>query len=384
MDDARLFNSEMDAMTAETTNPMFGPNKFKLGLFRMNCEGGLAITKAAHRWRADWDDVLAVSKLADDAGLDLILPLARWKGYGGSIDNAAHSFEVLTQGAALAAATHRIAIFVTVHVPLVHPVFAAKAVATIDHVSHGRVGLNMVCGWNKQEFDMFGADLIAHDDRDEQGLEWYEVFSRLMAGERFDYDGRFYRIRDAYSKPTSIQQPRPVTLSAAGSPVGRAFAAKTSDFLFAVPNGIDHARDLVSEIRTNAAEAKRHAEIFGIAHVVCRETQQEAEEFYHHYAVEFADNEAIDNWLGAKLATSDSLPKEILAERKRIAGGHGSVPLVGTPERVAEEIIGLHDAGLGGTTVSFFDFKDELPLFLDRVLPILEQAGIREPARVGP
>ena len=157
-------------MNAATTNPMFGPNKFKLGLFRMNCEGGLAITSAAGRWRADWDDILAVSKLADDAGLDLILPLARWKGYGGSIDNAAHSFEVLTQGAALAAATRGIAVFVTVHVPLVHPVFAAKSVATIDHISHGRVGLNMVCGCNKEEFDMFGADLIPHDDRDDEIL----------------------------------------------------------------------------------------------------------------------------------------------------------------------------------------------------------------------
>ncbi len=67
-------------MTVETTNPMFGPNKFKLGLFRMNCEGGLAITKAPDRWRADWDDILAVARLADEAGLDLILPLARWKG----------------------------------------------------------------------------------------------------------------------------------------------------------------------------------------------------------------------------------------------------------------------------------------------------------------
>src|SRR5262245_41811906 len=115
-----------------------GTNKFKLGVFRMNCAGGLAITKAPERWKAQWDDIVAATQIADRARFELVLPLARWRGYGGEIDNAAWSFETMTQGAALAAVTHHAAIFVTVHVPLVHPVFAAKAVATIDHVSHGR------------------------------------------------------------------------------------------------------------------------------------------------------------------------------------------------------------------------------------------------------
>ena len=63
--------------------------------------------------------------------------------------------------------------------------------------------------------------------------------------------------------------------------------------------------------------------------------------------------------------------------RMRMAGGHGSFPLVGTPEHVAAEICGLYRAGLAGTTLSFFDFKGELPFFVDRVLPLLERAGLR-------
>lgn len=366
-------------MAEATQNPMFGPNPFKLGVFRMNCEGGLCITKAPDRWQADWDDIVAVSQMADAAGFELNLPLARWKGYGGSIDNAALSYETLTQGAALAAATEHAAIFVTVHVPLVHPVFAAKAVATIDQVSHGRAGLNIVCGWNKQEFDMFGAELIDHDHRYDQGSEWYEVFLRLLAGERFDHKGRFYEIKDAYTKPVTLQQPRPVTMSAGGSPAGRAFAARAADFLFTVPKDLAHARQLVAEIKASSEAQDRHAGIFGIAHMVCRETQKEAEDFYNYYAVEMADNEALDNWVGAKQATSQSLPDEVIEQRKRIAGGHGSVPLIGTPEKVAGDIIALHEAGFAGTTLSFFDFKAELPFVIDRVLPLLEQAGIRQP-----
>jgi FMNH2-dependent dimethyl sulfone monooxygenase len=63
-----------------------GNNKFKLGLFRMNCAGGLAITRAPERWQAQWDDIVAAAQTADLAGFELILPLARWRGYGGEID----------------------------------------------------------------------------------------------------------------------------------------------------------------------------------------------------------------------------------------------------------------------------------------------------------
>jgi FMNH2-dependent dimethyl sulfone monooxygenase len=365
-------------------NPMFNENAFKLGIWRMNCEGGLCITEAPDRWTADWDDIQTVAQMADQAGFELILPVARWRGYGGKIDNAALSYETLTQGAALAAATEHTAIFVTVHVALVHPVFAAKAVATIDHVSHGRAGLNIVCGWNKEEFDMFGTELLDHDHRYDQGYEWYEIFTRLLTGERFDYTGKFYEIKDAYTKPVTLQRPRPVTMSAGGSLAGRAFASKAADFLFTVPKDLVHARQLVREIKAGADAVNRHTDIFGISHVVCRETQKEAEEFYDYYAVEHADVEAIDNWVGAKQATSQSMPTEVFQERRRIAGGHGSLPIIGSPDKVADDILALQKAGLAGTTISLFNFKQELPFFIDRVMPLLEQAGIRGPNLMGP
>jgi alkanesulfonate monooxygenase SsuD/methylene tetrahydromethanopterin reductase-like flavin-dependent oxidoreductase (luciferase family) len=356
-----------------------GGNRFKLGVFRMNCEGGLAITAAPERWQAQWDDIVAAARIADAAGLELLLPLARWRGYGGRVNNAAWSFETMTHGAALAAHTSQIRVFVTVHVPLVHPVFAAKAVASIDHISHGRAGLNIVCGWNKDEFDMFGVDTIAHDERYDQGYEWYDLFSRLVRGERFDHHGKFYRIRDAYSLPTTLQQPRPVTMSAGGSPKGKAFAAHVADYLFGVVRDPAHARELVATVSGTANSVGRNAQVFTISHVVCRETHGEAEDVYRYFAETMADREGIENWTGAKQATSQSHPPEVLANLRRMAGGHGSLPLVGTPQKIADDIVALARAGLAGTTLSFFDFRAELPFFVERVLPLLEQEGLRRP-----
>ena len=123
-------------------HPLHGPNRFKLGVFSANADGGLAITDVPERWRASWDDNLAAVKTADEAGLEFFLPIARWRGFGGKNHVREWSFETFTWAAGLAAVTQRIGLFMTVHVPLVHPVYAAKALATVDHISRGRAGLN--------------------------------------------------------------------------------------------------------------------------------------------------------------------------------------------------------------------------------------------------
>ena len=69
---------------------------------------------------------------------------------------------------------------------------------------------------------------------------------------------------------------------------------------------------------------------------------------------------------------------EIFNERKRYAGGLSSHPLIGRPETIVDELLRLHAAGIDGVTLSFVNFKDELPFFIDHVLPLLRQAGLRQ------
>jgi dimethylsulfone monooxygenase len=362
-----------------TANPLLNENGFKLGLFSINAEGGTAFTTVPNRWRAEWDEIAKLAQTADAAGLEFLLPIARWKGYGGATDVRGASFETLAHAAALAAITRRIAIFSTVHVPLVHPVFAAKALTTIDHVSHGRAGLNIVCGWNQDEFDMFGHRQLEHDDRYDQGLEWYSIVLRILeGGAPFDYDGRYYKLKQVVGSPPSVQRPRPVTLSAAFSPAGRRFAASTSDFLFTSLRSFDSAKPQIEEINRLAAEARRKVGVLTTTHVVCRETDAEAMRYYQYYAEEMADNDAVDFHQSKKEAHYGKVdPGAVKLERRRYAGGTGSYPLIGGPDRIAAEIVKMHETGFSGATLSFVNFNEELPFFVDRVLPLLRQAGLR-------
>ena len=62
---------------------MHSGNRFKLGLFAVNCSGGLTMTKAPERWEASWGNNLEAARISEEAGLEFILPVARWHGYRG-------------------------------------------------------------------------------------------------------------------------------------------------------------------------------------------------------------------------------------------------------------------------------------------------------------
>ena len=68
------------------TNPIVGSNTFKLGLFGANCDGGTSLSLAPERWPCNWDEVLALAVMADEAGIDFILPIAKWRGLGGDAE----------------------------------------------------------------------------------------------------------------------------------------------------------------------------------------------------------------------------------------------------------------------------------------------------------
>jgi alkanesulfonate monooxygenase SsuD/methylene tetrahydromethanopterin reductase-like flavin-dependent oxidoreductase (luciferase family) len=365
-------------MSSVPAHPLHGPNRFKLGVFSTNADGGLAITTVPERWQASWADNLAAARIADRAGLEFLLPIARWKGFGGRTHVREWSFETFTWAAGLAAATERIGLFMTVHVPLVHPVYAAKALATVDHVSNGRAGLNIVCGWNPDEFGMFGVTL--GDDAYGQAAEWIGIIERAYAADApFDHDGQHYKLRQVVSRPASLQHPRPVTMNAAFGAPGRDFAARHCDFLFSTFTDIADGARHVADIAGRAAAAGREVGIHTVCHVVCRDSQAEAEDYYDRYAVREADHAAVDEHMAKKKQFAQSHDDRAFAlYRQRFAGGAGTYPLVGTPARIAEQIGAIAEAGYAGAALSFVNYTAELPFFCDRVLPLLQRAGLRE------
>jgi FMNH2-dependent dimethyl sulfone monooxygenase len=344
----------------------------KLGVFGLNAASGIAMTKVPERWAARWDDVQDVVVAAEELGFDFILPLARWCGYGGETDPTGSCYETLTFSAALSGLTDRIRLFSTIHVPFVPPAFAARAAATVDAASHGRFGLNLVCGWSLDEFRLFGIESDQLATRYEQGHEWVEVFERMLLDQPFErYDGKFYSLRNAECRPMTQQRPRPPLISAAFSPAGREFAVRNCDILFIMHSDLERSSNQIASAKDAALSLGREIEIYSIAHVVCRDTDQEAEEYYDHYAMEMADEEAVENFVRNMAPSAPLVSKLLQANGKKIAGGAGSAPVIGSPDTVARKIVEIEKAGFDGLALGFVDYAREVPEFGKRVLPRL-------------
>lgn len=359
------------------TNNFSPTARMKLGVFGLNAGSGIAMTEVPERWAARWDDVRDVVVAAEELGFDFILPLARWRGYGGETDPTGSCYETLTFSAALSGFTDSIRLFSTIHVPFVPPAFAARAAATVDAASHGRFGLNLVCGWSLDEFRLFGIDGDQFNARYEQGHEWVEVFERMLLEQPFeDYNGKFYNLRNAECRPTTQQRPRPPLVSAAFSPAGREFAIRNCDILLIMHSDLKRAASQVASAKDAARSLGREIEVYSIAHVVCRDTDQEAEEYYTHYATEMADEKAVENFARNMAPSAPLVSKLLQANGKKIAGGAGSAPVIGSPDTVARSLFEIEKAGFDGLALGFVDYSREVPEFGELVLPRLaEQRG---------
>lgn len=361
---------------------MGNDNALKIGLFGANCSSGRAVTKVPERWSGSWEDNLRLARLADAAGIDFMLPIGRWKGYGGDTDYQGATLETVTWASALLASTKRIVVFGTVHAPLFHPVIAAKEFVTADHIGEGRFGLNLVVGWNEDEFQMFGVTQRDHEARYEYGQEWLDAVKMTWSSQDdFNFDGKFIKLKGVRGKPKPYGGARPLIMNAGASLTGRGFAIRNCDAFFthASRTELDDVARRVREAKDEARQYGRELDVYTVGVVTCRPTEKEAEDYFRYAVVDNADWAAVDLIVGKRGKPREQLTEEeFQKQRSGYAMGMGGLRIVGTPDQVAEQIGALSKAGMRGIAISLVNYADELPYFADEVLPRLARMGLRQ------
>jgi dimethylsulfone monooxygenase len=318
---------------------MGSANGLKLGLFGANCSSGRAVTMVPERWSGSWTDCVRLAQMADRVGIEFMLPIGRWKGYGGDTDYQGETWETVTWACGLLAKTERLTVFGTVHAPLIPPLIAAKEFVTADHIGEGRFGLNVVCGWNEGEFEMFGATLRDHEARYDYAQEWLDIVKLAWSPhEDFDFAGQFFTLKDVRARPKPYGGTRPLIMNAGASATGQAFAIRNCDALFStISRGISFEETArhVSSVQALARQAGREIDVYTVGVVTCRPTQREAQDYYRHAVVDNADWAAVDNILAMKNITPQMhSPQEFQRIRNHQANGMGGLPLVGDPDSV--------------------------------------------------
>lgn len=354
---------------------LHSPNKLKLAIFGMNVSGGTSISLAEGTLKVNWPETVRLAQMADAIGIEGLIPVGRWRGYGGPTNFNDRCFETMTWGAGLAAVTKGIQMFATVHVPTLHPTYLAKQVATVDHISGGRFGLNIVSGWNEKEMRMFAIKQKDHDERYAVADEWITLAKRLWSEDMFDFEGEYFQSFGARSEPKPLQRPSPVLIGAGGSPAGTDFAAKHCDIQFLPFSTLDGAAEKIHNIKQNAVRNfGRPIKVMGLAHICCRATEKEARDYYNYYVHEKGDWEAAENVLTGAVGQQVALKREMLVD---LVAGFGAMPLIGTAEQVVVQMQALSDVGLDGITVSWLDYESGLEQFGREIHPIMQGVGLR-------
>jgi FMNH2-dependent dimethyl sulfone monooxygenase len=322
---------------------------------------------------ATWDYVSRLARRSEEIGFDLTLlaelNLNDIKG------EEAPSLDAWTTAAALAAVTKRLELMVAVRPTFHNPALLAKQAANIDHISGGRLSLNVVSSWWRTEAQKYGVHFDEHDDRYARTAEWLEVVQGVWTQPRFDFDGRYYKVQDTVLEPKPVKKPWPTLYAGGESPAAKALISSRCDAWLTHGDPPDVIGAKLADLRERREALELPPMKFGAAgYVVVRSTEEAARREVERItdvkqsARGFANYQ---DWIqNTQLERQVSLEDYSVSNRGLRAG------LVGTPEQVAERILEFERAGLDLLLLQFSPQHEEMERFADEVIPLVRGSSI--------
>lgn len=348
----------------------------ELGVFLPIGNNGWILSETSPQYRPSFELNRTITQRAEHYGFGFVLSMVKFRGYGGATMHWDYCQDSMSLMTGLATATSRIKLYASVSPITIHPAIVARMAATIDDISGGRFGINIVAGWNRSEYQQMGLwpgdDFYAY--RYDYASEYVAILRALWAEGRLTHRGKFFMLDDCECLPTPAH---PVTIVSAGqSPRGREFVAEHADINFS--GGSDPAQVAAANralIRLAAARG-RSVSVFTSAMVILGDTDADAQRKVELYT-RGADLAAIDFMTGQyslDTATDGSSARVVAAHRSGPTSPFygGGVPLAGSPQTVARKLDELAAVdGTSGVMLTFDDFIEGVERFGAEVMPLL-------------
>ncbi|SFG27471.1 pyrimidine oxygenase [Novosphingobium sp. CF614] len=349
-----------------------------LGIFLPIANGGWILSRNKPVLDGSYAYNRRCAVLAEAAGFDFIMSMSKFRGYGGETRHWNSSLDPIVLMAALAEVTSRVKVWTTIHTLLQNPGVAAKMLATLQQVSGGRAGLNLVTGSYRGEFAQMGAwpEGVDHDQRYDLAQEWISAIKALWTQDSVTMHGDYFTLDDCESWPKP--DPQPFLVCAGSSEKGMRLTSQEMDAIFlsggdAVQLGADSRR-----AKDIAAEYGRTIRTYSMLTVVFGTTDEEAGATAQHFR-DGLDEGALWGMMRAYGFLDEEIGKEnAFVEKSR--SGFMSAHVLGTPRTVAERITELIEVSeTDGLMLIFPDYHRDIPIFGEQVLPVLRE---RFPGRV--
>ncbi|WP_321904546.1 dimethylsulfone monooxygenase SfnG [Paraburkholderia tropica] len=349
-----------------------------------NVSGGLVVSKIEQRtdWSLEYNQKLA--QTAEKAGFDYALSQIRFTaGYGAQYQHESVSFSQ-----ALLHATTKLKVIAAILPGPWHPAVVAKQIATIDHISNGRIAINIVSGWFKDEFTSIGEAWLEHDERYRRSNEFIQAVKGIWTQDNFTFKGDFYRFNNYTLSPKPVQKPHPEVFQGGSSRAARDNAASVSDWYFTNGNTVENLKAQIDDISAKAQKNQHSVKIGVNAFVIARDTEEEARAVLDDI-VRHAHVEAVEAFGSAVKEAGKASPegegnwaKSTFEDLVQYNDGFRT-NLIGTPRQIAERIVALKAIGVDLVLAGFLHFIEEVEYFGAKVLPLvreLERARESQPA----
>ncbi len=314
---------------------------------------------------ATWEYVSHLARRSEEIGFDLTLiaelNLNDIKG------ERAPSLDAWSTAAALAAVTRKLELMVAVRPTFHLPALLAKQAANIDHISNGRVSLNVVSSWWAEEARQYGVHFDQHDDRYARTAEWLAVVKGVWQEEQFSFKGKYYNVDNTLLQPKPVSRPHPVIYAGGESPTAKELISSQCDAYVMHGDPPENVRKKIADLSERRAKHGLPPMKFGVAgYVVLRDTREEAEREVQRITDVSQSAAGYNNyqqWLnGTQLEQKVSLEDYSVSNRGLRSG------LVGTPECIAERIAEFEDAGVDLLLLQFSPQLEEMERFAEQVV----------------
>ena len=314
----------------------------------------------------DWSYVKQLAQRSEALGYDLTLVAELYLNDIKGPESP--SLEAWSTAAALAAVTEHLEIMVAVRPTFHQPALLAKQAANIDLIAPGRLSLNVVSSWWRDEATKYGLHFEQHDDRYARTREWLDVVTNVWKQDHFSYDGKYYQVADNVLQPKPAKAP----FIYAG---GESEAAK--DLISTQCDGYVMHGDSPEQIGARIADMRRRREQkglppmkFGVAgYTIVRETEQEVKKELDRITdvkASAAGYENYQQWLaGTQLEQQVSLQDYSVSNRGLRTG------LTGTPAQLQDRIGAFEAVGVDFFLLQASPQLEEMERFSESVIQVL-------------
>jgi FMNH2-dependent dimethyl sulfone monooxygenase len=356
-----------ETMTATQSQPI------KFAYWVPNVSGGLVISNIEQRTSWDIDYNRKLARIAENAGFEYALTQIRFTaGYGADKQHESVAFSH-----ALLAATEKLNVIAAILPGPWHPALLAKQIATISHLTNGRVNVNIVSGWFRGEFHAIGEPWLDHDERYRRSEEFIHAIRGIWSEDDFTFHGDFYRFNNYTLKPKPLE-PLPQIFQGGSSRAARDMAARVSDWYFTNGNTVDGIKAQIDDIRAKEAGTGHKAKIGINAFGIVRDTEAESQAVLAEI-LEKANPDAVKGFHHEVQNAGNASPerdgnwaKSTFEDLIQYNDGF-KTNLIGTPRQVAERIVALKATGVDLVLLGFLHFQEEVEYFGKHVIPLVRE-----------